>query len=408
MKLTDFFKINEKKNEAEGVVSPPEPTVFTDDSGSEKAETLGQNFEKNSEKNLENGPQTHENKTPETGQNHIKNEPQTVDELLNNLQNVGKELQQPGQPDMSDIPNALKKEDKTTEPPTGKNVRDAKALIEINDWGLGFGLSKYAKEPGENITEAMEPYQASEDEKEDLTADLAELLQDSGIELPPGVKFAFTYLRVYGPKAFLAHVNRRMYIKMEKEFERQKAQMREEMEAMKQQFRADMEKEYKGKFNKPNVNQEPFIQETPIPPEPTQEQEDFEPEFESTTIENDGSVVYEPAKVAKSYDQFRVKTDWEEPDTPANLKNAPYAISLQGTIYEMIGELKRGEKIILDILRDGFTQDLKPIQTLFEIPDKGLNGRKSTYERALLETIYQIQKELKETAKKITILKNSV
>ncbi len=407
MKLTEFFKINQQKNEQENVLSPPETADLKGNVENNKVETGGENFEKNAGKDFENSGEMNENKTVEMGQNQPKKEPQSVDELLNNLQNVGKQLQEPGQPDMTDIPNAIKKEEKTIAPPTGKNVRDAKALVEINDWGLGFGLSKYAKEPSENITEAMEPYQASDDEKEDLTADLAELLQDSGIELPPGVKFAFTYLRIYGPKAFLAHINRKMYAKMEIEFERQKAQMKDDLDKMKKEFREEMEKEYKGKMGKNKIQeeQEEDLEEDEFEEE---EMEDDDPEFESTSLEDDGSVIMEPKKVAKSYDQFRVKTDWEEPDTPPNLKNAPYAVALQGLIYEMIGELRRGEKIILDLLRDGFTQDIKPITSAIAIPEKGTNGRKSTYERALLEMIMQIQKELKETQKKISILKNTV
>ncbi|KYP13046.1 MAG: hypothetical protein A1D16_04900 [Flavihumibacter sp. CACIAM 22H1] len=134
-----------------------------------------------------------------------------------------------------------------------------------------------------------------------------------------------------------------------------------------------------------------------------------EPEdYQKTTTAPDGSFIYEKQKVAARYEQFRVKTDWEEPEAPGNLHNAPYVVALQGLIYAMIGELKRGEKIILDLLRDNFTQDGKPLQTHFEIPEKGSNGRKSDYERALLSLIGDIQKEIRDTAKKISILKNTM
>lgn len=391
MKLTDFLKQNGKLNGPESENSSSESAEKRGVESSETESGDGEKMEMNGEMNLE----TEGNETTGNEQKLVSGDPRSVDELLKTLGNVGKQLQQPGNPDFGEIPPAEEPE-KPDGPPSDRNKRDAKALVEINDWGVSFGLSRWAKEPGDNLLEGMEPYQAYEVEKEDLTEDLADLLRDSGIEIPPGLKFLFTYFRVYGPRAFLAEVNRKLHKKMEVEFERKRAELKAEFEEMKKQFRDDLRREYKVKPQS-ETGEEANEEEEP---------EDAEP-YEKTTIEEDGSFVYEQKKVAAQYDQFRVRTDWDEPETPPHLKNAPYAAALQGLMYSMIGELKRGEKVILDLLRDGFTQDNEPLQTVFEIPEKGRTGRKSSYESALLSIISEIQRELKETAKKISILKNT-
>lgn len=329
------------------------------------------------------------------GEAKASHDPASIDELLKSLEEIGAEMRQPGNPDFADIPDdAPEPEEKPKAEPTGRNQRDAKALVEIHDWGAAFGMSKYAKEPGDDLFAGMQNYQATDDEKEDLTEDLADLLQDAGIELPPGVKFAFTYLRVYGPRIFLAHMNRKLHQKMEAEFARQKTEIKAEFETMKQQFRDEMAKKYQPPA--PNPEKEP--ENTPKEPEKDKEPEDYR----ETTTAADGSSIYEKEQVAARYDQFRVKTHWEYPE---NTDGGPYAEKLRELAFTMIGELGRGEKIILDLLRDNFSPDRKPLQTAFRIPKKGSSGRKSDYEISLLKFIGQLHEELKETVKKISILK---
>ncbi|WP_290713756.1 hypothetical protein, partial [Flavihumibacter sp. CACIAM 22H1] len=165
----------------------------------------------------------------------ISHDPASIDDLLNSLEGIGAEMRKPGDVDFADIPDEEPEpEEKPKTEPTGRNQRDAKALVEIHDWGAAFGMSKYAKEPGDDLFAGMENYRATDDEKADLTEDLADVLQDTGIELPPGIKAAFTYLRIYGPRFFLAHVNRKLHKKMEAEFARRKAEMKAEFETMKQ------------------------------------------------------------------------------------------------------------------------------------------------------------------------------
>jgi|GEM_PF-6258633 len=398
MKLTEFFQMDGKNNTAGSGVDPAgsaenEELFSAEDQGPDE-----KNAEKKPEKNEQNNGENPAKEPGDLDQKTSPDNPRSINDLLESLEKVGKQMQEPGNPDFIEPDETgPKAESELLGPPSGKNMRDAKALIEINDWGLSFGLSKYAKEPAENLGEAMEPYQASEVEKEDLTADLADLLKDSGIELPPWLKFAFTYGRTYGPKGFLAHTNRKLHEKLEKEFAERRAQMKAEFEQMKQAFRDELKREYK----RPSKAQAAEPDEQPG--------EDTEPEsYAKATTDVDGTVVYEKEDVTAKYDEFRVRTDWTEPVTPAQIQNAPYAVALQALIYQMIAELKRGEKIILDLLRDGFTQDDVALQTVFARPEKGTNGRKSSYERALLEMIGEIGKELHETGKKISILKRAV